>query len=348
MKLSSKGIPYGALSRDATINRQLLDNLMQRQKETGVSAQLETNNIRVVDKAEVPLRPVRPKKTLNLLLAIFGGGLFACGLAFFFEYIDNRVKSPEEIKNYLGLPFLGLIPKLADKETDSPLLHTGVSTAFAEAFRNLRTNILFSSTEEGGRSIVVTSTGPGEGKTLVACNLAVALAQAGQRVLLVDGDMRKPKVHTMFKESQSPGLSNILVGNAKASEAVRKTPVQNLWVLLAGVAPPNPAELLGSQRFKGFLGTLQEHFDWVVVDSPPVMAVTDAAVIAHAASGVAFVVGCEQTSKHTATAALEQLESARAHFFGGILNKVDVERHAYYYSHYYRRDYGQYYNTKES
>lgn len=347
MALGSKGIDYGVLSRNANINRQMFDNLMQRQKETGVSAKLDTNNIRVVDKAEVPLRPVRPNKTLNLLLAIFGGGLFACGLAFFFEYIDNRVKSPDEIKNYLGLPFLGLIPRLADKEADSPLLHTGVPTAFAEAFRNLRTNILFSTTEEGGRSIVVTSTGPGEGKTLVACNLAIALAQAGQRVLLVDGDMRKPKVHVMFKESQAPGLSNVLVGNAKASEAVRKTPVQNLWLLLAGVAPPNPAELLGSQRFRDFLETLQEHFDWVIVDSPPVMAVTDAAVIGHVASGVAFVIGCEQTSKHTATAALEQLESAKAHFFGGILNKVDVERHAYYYSHYYRRDYGQYYSSKE-
>ena len=183
---------------------------------------------------------------------------------------------------------------------------------------------------------------------MVASNISIALAQAGQRVLLVDADVRKPKVHTMFKESQTPGLSNVLVGNAKASEAVRKTPVQNLWLLLAGVAPPNPAELLGSQRFRDFLATLQEHFDWVIVDSPPVMAVTDAAVIGHIASGVVFVIGCEQTSKYTATAALEQLEAAKAHFLGGVLNKVDVQRHSYYYSHYYRRDYGQYYNSNES
>ena len=183
---------------------------------------------------------------------------------------------------------------------------------------------------------------------MIACNLAVALAQAGQRVLLMDADMRKPKVHTMFNESQTPGLSNVLVGNAKASEAVRKTAVQNLWLLLAGVAPPNPAELLGSQRFRDFIATLQEHFDWVVVDTPPVMAVTDAALVAHVVNGVVFVIGCEQTSKHTATAALEQLEAAKARFLGGILNKVDVERHAYYYSHYYRRDYGQYDNSKES
>jgi polysaccharide biosynthesis transport protein len=346
MDLSRKGIDYGVLQRDANTNRQMFDNLLQRAKETDVSTKLETSNIRVVDKAEVPRKPARPNRTLNLLLALFGGGLFAVGLTFFFEYIDNRIKSPEEIKGYLGLPFLGLVPKLSDAAaTDAPLLHTGVPTLFAEAFRNLRTNVLFSTTEEGGRSLVVTSTGPGEGKTTVAANLAVALAQAGQRVLLVDADMRKPKVHIAFKESQAPGLSNVLVGNAKASEAVRKTTVQNLWLLLSGLTPPNPAELLGSQRFRDFLTTLQEHFDWVIVDTPPVMAVTDASVVAHLSNGVVFVIGCEQTSKYTANAALEQLEAAKAKFLGGVLNKVDVERHSYYYSHYYRKDYGQYYNA---
>jgi capsular exopolysaccharide synthesis family protein len=324
----------------------MYDNLLQRTRETGVSAENRLSSIRVVDKAEVPRSPARPNRMLNLLLALFGGGLSAVGLTFFFEYIDNRIKSPDEIKGHLGLPFLGLVPKLTDTSPDeAPLLHTGVPTLFAEAFRNLRTNVLFSTTEEGGRSLVVTSTGPGEGKTTVAGNLAVALAQAGQRVLLVDGDMRKPKVHVAFKESQTPGLSNVLVGNARASEAVRKTTVQNLWLLLAGVAPPNPAELLGSQRFRDFLIALQEHFDWVIVDTPPVMAVTDASVVAHLSNGVVFVVGCEQTSKHTANAALEQLEGAKAKFLGGVLNKVDVERHSYYYSHYYRKDYGGYYTS---
>jgi polysaccharide biosynthesis transport protein len=346
MDLSSKGIQYGVLQRDNATNRQMFDNLLQRAKETDVSKDQGMSNIRVVDKAEVPRRPARPNKMLNLLLAFFGGGLFAVGLAFFFEYVDNRIKSPDEIKGYLGLPFLGLVPKLTEKEAERPLLHTGVPSSFAEAFRNLRTNVLFSSTEEGGRTLVVTSTGPGEGKTMIACNLSLALAQAGQRVLLLDGDMRKPKVHTLFDESQTPGLSNVLVGNARASEAVRKTLVQNLWLLLAGVAPPNPAELLGSQRFRDFLATLQEHFDWVVIDTPPVMAVTDAALVSHVANGVAFVIAAEQTSKHTANAALEQLEAAKARFLGGILNKVDVERHAYYYSHYYRRDYGQYYHSE--
>ena len=350
MALNRKGIDYGVLQRDANTNRQMFDNLLQRAKETGVTAELKTSNIRVVDPAEVPRRPVRPNKLLNLALALFGGGLFAIGLTFFFEYLDNRIKSPEEIKNFLGLPFLGLVPALPEKDAEDgdALLHRGVPTGFAEAFRNIRTNVLFSSAEEGGRSIVVTSTGPGEGKTLIASNLAIALAQAGQRVLVVDADMRKPRVHSAFGESQAPGLSNVLVGNAKASEAVRKGPVQNLWLLVAGVVPPNPAELLGSQRFKDFLRTLQEHFDWVIVDSPPVMAVTDASVIAHVAHGVVYVVAAEQASKYTASAALEQLEAAKAKFLGGILNKVHVERHSYYYSHYYRKDYASYYNHSDT
>ena len=183
----------------------------------------------------------------------------------------------------------------------------------------------------------------------MACNLAVALAQAGQRVLLLDGDMRKPKVHVMFKESQAPGLSNVLVGQRQGLGSRAEDPGAE------PVAPPCRRRAAEPGRIARFTEvqdlpreSLQEHFDWVIVDSPPVMAVTDAAVDRPCGDGVAFVVGCEQTSKHTATAALEQLESARAHFLGGVLNNVDVERHAYYYSHYYRRDYGQYYNTKES
>lgn len=345
MELSRKGIDYGSLQRDAATNRQMYESLLQRAKETGVAGELKASNIRVVDPATVPRSPVSPRKSLNLLLALFGGGIFAVGLAFFFEYLDNRVKSPEEIKNYLGLPFLGLVPAIKDKDhAEDALLHRGVSHQFAEAFRTVRTNVLFSLAEgSGGRSVVVTSTAPREGKTLVASNLSIALAQAGQRVLLVDADMRKPRVHEVFGAKQAPGLSNVLVGNAKASESVKRGPVENLWLLPAGVHPPNPAELLNSRRFKDFLATLEEHFDWVIVDSPPVMAVSDPAVIAHLADGVIYVVGAEQTSKYAASAALEQLDGAKAKFLGGILNRVNLQRNSYYYSHYYRRSYSGYY-----
>jgi len=346
--LNRKGIEYGVLQRDATSNQQIFDALMQRTKETGISGELKTSNIRIVDAAEVPRTPASPNKRANLLLGFVGGSMFAIALAFFFEYIDNRIKSPVEIKTHLGLPFLGMVPAVSDSSTPNPLLTTGVKPNFAEAFRIIRTNVLFSSLEEGGRSLVVTSTGPGEGKTLVASNLAAALSQTGQRVLLIDADMRRPRVHDVFGASQQPGLSNVLVGEAKTSEAIRETSTKGLWVLPAGQIPPNPAELLGSKRFKDFVAALTEHFTWVVIDSPPVMAVADAPIAAHIAHGVVFVVGAEMTARDLAQTAVEQLVNANAHMIGGILNRVDLEHNAYYYSQYYRREYGAYYTASTS
>jgi len=346
LALNRTGIEYGVLARDAASNRQIFESLMQRTRETGISGELKTSNIRVVDAAEIPRRQTSPNTQTNLLLAIFGGAILAIGLAFFFEYLDNRIKSPDEVKQHLGLPFLGMVPALFQNDIESPLINNGVPHNFSESFRAVRTNLLFSSAAEGSRSVVVTSTGPGEGKTLVAANLAMALAQAGERVLLVDADMRRPRVHTVFDKPQQPGLSNLLVGNAKASEVVHKTSEAGLWVMPAGLDPPNPAELLGSKRFKDFLESLAQHFDWVIIDTPPVMAVTDSSVVGHLATGVLFVVGAEMTSRYAAQRALEQLGQARAKFVGAVLNRVDLEHNAFYYSQYYRRDYSNYYQRK--
>jgi capsular exopolysaccharide synthesis family protein len=343
LALNRKGIEYGVLERDAASNRQIFESLMQRTRETGIAGELKTSNIRVVDVAEVPRRPATPNTPVNLLLALFGGATFAVGLAFFFEYVDNRVKSPDEVKQHLGLPVLGLVPAVFDKTIENPLINNGAPSNFSESFRAVRTNVLFSSAEEGGRSIVVTSTAPGEGKTIVAANLAIALAQAGQRVLLIDADMRKPRVHSVFNKDQVPGLSNVLVGNSKTSESMRQASVPGLWVLPAGVHPPDPAELLGSKRFKDFMTSLGPYFDWVIVDTPPVMAVTDSSVVAHLVTGVLFVVGAEMTSRHVAQRALEQLGHARAKFLGAVLNRVDLQHNSYYYSQYYRREYADYY-----
>jgi succinoglycan biosynthesis transport protein ExoP len=344
LSMNRKGIEYGVLERDAASNRQIFESLMQRTKETGISGELKTSNIRIVDAAETPRRPASPNTRNNLLLALFGGSTLAFGLAFFFEYVDNRIKSPDELKQHLRLPFLGMVPALFDKAIENALIGSNVPNNFSESFRAIRTNLLFSSTETTGRSVVVTSTGPGEGKTLVASNLAVALAQAGQRVLIIDADMRKPRVHTVFSRAQQPGLSNVLVGNAKASDAVHKTTVPGLWVMPAGLHPPNPAELLGSKRFKDFMLSLTQHFEWIIVDTPPVMAVTDSSIVAHQASGVVFVVGCEMTSRHAAQRALDQLEQAHAKFIGAVLNRVDLQHNSYYYSQYYRREYAEYYH----
>jgi succinoglycan biosynthesis transport protein ExoP len=345
LSMNRKGIEYGVLAREAASNRQIFDSLMQRTKETGISGELKNSNIRVVDPAEMPRSPISPNKRNNMLLALLGGFALACGLALFFEYVDNRIKSPEEVRQYLGLPFLGMVPALFDKNIENPLICRAVPNNFSESFRGVRTNLLFASAEDGPRSIVITSTGPGEGKTAIASNLAVALAQSGQRVLLIDADMRKPRVHSVFGKPREPGLSNLLVGNAKSSESVHKTGVPGLWVLPAGALPPNPAELLGSKRFKDFVGSLTQHFDWVMLDTPPVMAVTDASVVAHLATGVLFVIGAEMTSRHAAKTATEQLVHARAKFVGAVLNRVDLQHNPYYYSQYYRREYADYYQT---
>ena len=248
------------------------------------------------------------------------------------------------IKSHLGLPFIGMIPKMTVAAGESsPLLDKGATPNFAEALRTVRTNVLFSSTAEGGQSIVVTSSGPGEGKTVVSSNLALALAQTGQRVLLIDADMRRPRVHQVFAERQEPGLSNVLVGDTKTADAVRPTSCSTLWVLPAGHLPPNPAELLGSKRFEEFIETLKQHFAFVVIDSPPIMAVSDSAIVAHMADGVLFVIGSEMTSRTVARTAVEQLVNANGRMIGAVLNRVDLTHNAYYYSQYYRREYGHYY-----
>lgn len=346
LALNRLGIEYGVLQRDAASNKQIFEGLLQRTKETDVSGELRTSNIRIVDQAEVPRSPSYPNTRTNLMLGFGGGMVFAMILAFFVEYIDTRIKSPLEIKAHLGLPFLGIIPALDPKAITgtAPLLNTGVPHEFAEAFRMLRTNVLFASADSGSKSIVVTSTAPGEGKSLVSANLATALALAGSRVVVIDADMRRPKLHETFGVAQEPGLSNVLVGEAKASDSIRQTSLASLWVLPAGKNPPNPAELLGSRRFKSFLDLLGGQFDWVILDTPPVMAVADAAIVAHLATGVVFVVGSEMISRGAAKAALDQLDAAKAKHVGAVLNRVDLHRHSYYYSQYYRREYAQPYS----
>jgi len=345
--MNRKAIDYGVLERDVQSSKQVYESLLQRAKETGVSRELKSSNIRVVDAAEKPRVPASPKPVLNLTLALVGGTLLALGLAFFFEYLDSRIKTPDEIRTHLGLAPLGMVPAIAEGswQGNGPLICNGVPPNFSEAIRAIRTNVLFSSAEGGARSLVVTSTAPGEGKTLIASNLAIGLAQAGQRVLLIDADMRCPRLHDMFKIKQEPGLSNLMVGHAAPSACIRKSSVLGLWLLTSGRVPPNPAELLGSQRFREFVRSLGEHFDSVIIDSPPALAVTDAAIAASTATGVLFVIGSEMTSRKAARIALQQLENGRPRIIGAVLNRVELEKNAYYYSGYYKREYVQYYHV---
>lgn len=344
LALNRKEIDYGVLQREAITSRQVFDSLMQRLKETGISGELKSSNVRVIDPAEEPRTPVQPEKIRSVLRGSLAGAVVAILAVFLFQQIDNRIKLPAELKDQLGLTLLGAVPTVRRKHIDKALLiNNALPQAFVEAIRGVRTNVQFSSPEADAKAIVVTSAGPGEGKTLVCTNLAVALAQSGQRILLIDADMRRPSVHKRFGLSQEPGLSSMLAGSVKPSEAVRRTALGPLWVLPSGKTPSNPGELLGSARFRDFLAGLGEHFEWVLIDTPPVMVVSEAAIAAHLARKVIFVVGCEMTNRRTVLAALEQLDAAQAQVLGGVMNWVNIHRHGYYYAPYYRREYTKYY-----
>lgn len=340
LALNRRGIEYAALEREAESVRLVYQSLLQRAKETGVSRELRATNIRIVDLAEPPGGPATPRTQFNLLMSLFTGTLLALGAAFFVELLDDRVKTPDDLRGHFGLPFLGLVPEVRSKDrSKASLLQRDAPPSFVEAVRALRTSVVSSSGVKDPRSIVVASAASGEGKTLVASSLAIALAQAHHRVLLIDADMRRPSVHGIFGRGLEPGLSNVLAGTATLGDALRATTVPGLTVLSAGAATLKAPELLGSALFKELFHIVQEHFAWVIVDSPPVLDVTDASVVARRASGVVFVVGAGMTSSRRARLAIEELQHAGGHVLGTVLNRAKLEHHSFYYSPYARGEY---------
>ena len=362
LALDRTGIEYGVMRREAESSRRLYESLLQRAAETGVTGELETSNIRIIDEAETPLRPVRPRRQLVLLFGLLGGAVVAFGLVGALELVDDRIRTPEAIKDRLEVPFLGMVPYVESGVDGRPdgrggggdgerrpdiLIGAGAPGNFVEAIRSVRTSLIFSSAEEGCRTVLVTSTAPAEGKSCVSANLAVSLAHLGMRTLLVDADLRRPQQHASFDLAAAPGLSNLVVNEAKTSAAIRKTRVKNLSLMPAGVTPPNPSELLGSGRFEQLMASIGEDFDWMVFDSPPVLPVADSLVTARVVGNVLFVVGADSTSQRVAKDALGQLSESGARVVGAVFNKANLRRHPYYYSRYYRRSYERYYQAEK-
>jgi capsular exopolysaccharide synthesis family protein len=334
-------VDYVLLERRVMSHRQTHDHLVQRTKNTGLTGAAPGPNVQIVEAAEVPRRPVLPNRSRDLGIAFVLACLIGVGLAFGTEYLDSRLKNPDDIKTHLKLPFLGLVPAVSARHAKpgSLLLDKGVPPAFGEALRAVRTGVIFSTATEGPKSLMVTSTAPSEGKTVTSSNLAMALAQAELRTLVIDADMRRPRIHEVFGVEQEPGLSNVLVATAPLPDAIRPTGTPYLSVLPAGHVPPNPAELLGSPKFRKLLEDLGAYYDWIVIDAPPVMAVTDAAIVASVVRGTLFVVGAEMIPRRNAQNAIEQLVHVRAKIVGAVLNRADVDRHAYYYAPYERKEY---------
>ena len=342
IELDRKSGDYRILQRDLDSQRQIFQSLLDRQKQLSVVANSRANNVRLMDRAEPKRTPISPNPRRDWLTAILAGLTVAFALAFGIEYLDDTIKTPEDVTKRLRLPLLGLVPALQGERV--PVLTETVPNDLGEAFRSLRTSLVFTSGGEATRVIAVTSTQPLEGKTTTACNLALALAFGGSRVLLIDADMRRPGLHKTMGLQNGAGLSHLLVGQARVREVIQRTADPNLFVITAGRTPPNPSELLASERMNHFIANLAHGpFDWVVIDTPPVLAVTDAVIIAQKVAGVVFVIGSEMTRRVHAERALETLQNGRVRGIGAVLNRVDFDRNKYYYSRYYGYQYKSYY-----
>ena len=344
MDLNRKNISYSILQREAEGERNVYNALLQQEKEMRVVSNSRANNVQMMDAAEVPGAPFTPNHGRDWLMALVLG--LALGLAFAYtvEYLDDTVKIPDDVTKRLRLPLLGLVPAVSGGKV--PVLTNPVPHDFGESFRSLRTSLVFTSGGDGKRTIAVTSTQPLEGKTTTACNLAVALALGGSRVMLIDADMRRPGLHRTMGLQNEVGLSHVLTGQARVREAVQRTSEPNLYVMTAGRTPPNPSELLSSARMQNLVANLQSGpFDWVIIDTPPVLAVTDAVIIAPYVSGLVFVVGAEMTRRAHAERAIETIQSGKPNIIGAVLNRVDLNRNKYYYSRYYGYHYKSYYGS---
>jgi polysaccharide biosynthesis transport protein len=341
--LSRKSVGYNVMEREAKSNRQVYESLLQREKELRVSSNSRSNNVRVVDRAEVPKSALAPTGRRTWLMSFAIGLIVAIGVAFGLDYMNDTIKTPEDVTRRLKLPFLGLVPSVrGDKH---PVLASShVPHDFGEAFRSLRTSLMSRFTAEGTKTLLVTSAQPLEGKTTTACNIAMALAYGGARVLLIDADMRRPGLHRPLQLTNERGLSQVLIGQARVRDVIQRTVDPNLLAITAGRTPPNPSELLASERMKTLLSNLSHGpFDWIVIDTPPVLAVTDAVILTPLVSGVAFVVGAEMTRRRLAERALDIIMSAHPRFAAVVLNRVDFARNKYYYSRYYGHQYKNYY-----
>jgi succinoglycan biosynthesis transport protein ExoP len=371
--VAERAVQYNILKREVDTNKQLYEGLLQRLKEAGVSAGMNASNIRVVDAAVPPTRPVRPRPFLNLGLALVLGLGCGIGIAFLQEHLDNTLKNSDDVERILRVPALALIPSREslddqgvrvcglpesvaahsngngngkiiplEKHPGKPWIRIdggGVQhSALSEAFRGLRTSVLLSAAGRPPRSLTFVSAEPGEGKTTVASNLSISLAQLGKRVLLIDGDMRRPCVHRLFHvEKESGGLVTYLTGEDGWRDLVRPTGVVNLDCLVCGPVPPNPSELLSSDRMQRLIMEAMEEYQFVLIDAPPLLNVTDGRILATMVEGAILVVRGGFTPQELAQQAQLHVRDVGARLIGVVLNDVDV-RHNGYYQSYYRYD----------
>ena len=368
--MAEKMVEYNILNREAEANKALYEGLLTKLKEAGISAGLRSSNIRVVDPAMIPSTPARPAKTRNIALSFLVGLVGGIGLALLREYLDNTVKTPDDVESLSRLPSLAVVPQFSnskgtfkgsgsaqslaaanghDKRIELVAQHLPKSQ-MSEAFRALRTSILLSQADHPPQVILVSSALPREGKTTAAANLAVTLAQLGDKTILVDADLRKPGVGRLLNLTggKYAGLSSYLAGVSTLDQVIISHPdIPNLSALPTGPLPPNPADLLSSHKLMEAIAELRKRFKFVVIDSPPIMAATDAVILSVQTDGVLLVVRSGETPKEAFTRTRDLLGSVKCNILGVVLNAVDSSAPDYYYSYrYYPYSYG--YGPQES
>jgi polysaccharide biosynthesis transport protein len=357
------GVRLKLLEQTIETNRGFLDNLRKQQSSNDVASQGSDNNISVASFAIPPEQPVSPSRVMTVMAALFLSTLFGMGLALFLEYLDDTIRTTEEIETYLQLPALAAIPTIdsmpkrrlllvgapnedGDEVAPSELLISADSrSSLAEAYRQLRTSILLSTAGHAPKSLLITSSLPSEGKTTTATNTAISLAQTGAKVLIIDADMRRPRLHSVFNIENGDGLSTILSTELTEKETlniIKQDEQTKLHMLTSGPIPPNPAELIGSEQMANLLKLLQTHFTHVVVDSPPITSFTDGVLIASMVDGVILVVHAGKSSRQVVRRARQLLQDVGAKIFGVVLNNVNLnsqDNYYYYQSYYHRSNY---------
>lgn len=339
LDLAKRTSQYEQVKTQAETKKQIFDLIAKTVNEVQLSAGLMNNNVSVLDDAYPPLFPVKPRKRVNLAIGAMLG-LF-CGLAtvFFLDYLDNTIRTPEDVEKYLGLSLLGVIPRIEDADL--------TKRAVKEAYQSLRTSVIFSSKNRRRKVILVTSTGPREGKSSTIANLGRTLAAAGDKVIIVDCDLRRPKQHTHFDIPREPGVTNFLAAPTDERDwsiYTRDVEPRGLQLLTCGPIPPSPPELLSNPRFTMLLSELRERYDWVLIDSPPAASLADATLLASSVDMILPVVKHNSTDRDHVVKTIQTLRAVNPEIPGVVLNHVDLER-AYYKDYYYA---GYYYSDEES
>lgn len=345
-EVEKKKLELDRLKQESDSAKRQYDSVFKRLKDIELSGLLRTSNVRVLDAARPSMAPVRPNVPQSILLGVLAGLLAGLGLALLLEFLDSSVTSQLEIEERLGLTFLGLVPTIPASTTEGQSkdlhIYREPKSHIAECTRAVRTNLLFMSPDKPLKRMLVTSSGPQEGKSTTAINLAIAMAQSGQRVLIVDTDMRRPRLHKAFGVPNDVGVSSLVVGEGKLEDAIKTTEVPGVYLLPCGPVSPNPAELLHTKAFGELLATLDGRFDRVLLDSPPVGAVADAVVLATQVAGVVIVLKAGVTHRDVAKRTVRALNDVKAPILGAVLNDVNLDRSRYgdYYYGYAYRYYG--------